>query len=76
MGIVSGISVFYFGYYDDGQHISSERHSMSLVGYPEALCSKAWAQMNLMANFNEDVSTALGHYVLTDRSPFAQSSGC
>lgn len=53
----------------------SERQPKSLAGYPEALCTEARAQMNLMADFNEDISTALGHYGPTDRSPFAHSSG-
>lgn len=53
----------------------SNRHPKSLVIYPEALCTKAWTQMNLMANFNEDIFTALGHGGFSDRSSFAHSSG-
>ena len=45
--------MFYFWLcYDDGQNMSiPERHphSKSLVLYPEALCTQAWTQMNLMA---------------------------
>lgn len=69
-GTVWGISMFYFwGCYDDGQNMSiSERHpnSKSLVLYPEALCTQAWTQMNLMAVFNEDIFTAFGHDGFTD----------
>lgn len=45
-----------------------DRHpnSKSLVLYPEALCTQAWTQMNLMAVFNEDIFTAVGHDGFTD----------
>lgn len=71
--------MFYFWLcYDDGQNMSiPERHphSKSLVLYPEALCTQAWTQMNLMAVFNEDIFTAVGHDGFTDGSHFAHSSG-
>lgn len=41
-------------------------NSKSLVLYPEALCTQAWIQMNLMAVFNEDIFTAVGHDGFTD----------
>lgn len=46
----------------------SERHpnTKSLALHPEALCTQAWTQMNLMAVFNEDIFTAVGHDGFTD----------
>jgi hypothetical protein len=41
-------------------------NSMSLVCYPEALCIQAWAQMNLIPVFNEDIFTAVGYERFTD----------
>ena len=61
--------VYFGGCYDDGQNVSIfERHpnSKSLVLYPEALCTQAWIHMNLMASFNEDIFTAVGHDGFTD----------
>ena len=39
---------------------------MSLALCPEALCIEACTQMNLMAVFNEDIFTAVGHDGFTD----------
>lgn len=61
--------VYIWSCYDDGQNMSIfDRHpnSMSLVFCPEALCTQAWIQMNLMAVFNEDIFTAVGHDSFTD----------
>ncbi len=38
----------------------------AFIIYPEALCTQAWTQMNLMAIFNEDIFTAVGHDGFTD----------
>lgn len=61
--------VYFWRCYDDGQNTSifdRQPNSKSLVLYPEALCTQAWIQMNLMAVFNEDIFTAVGHDGFTD----------
>lgn len=61
--------IYFWWRCDDGQNMPIfERHpnSKSLVLYPEALCTQAWTQMNLMAVFNEDIFTAVGHDGFTD----------
>lgn len=61
--------VYFWWCCDDGQNMSvfdRQPNSKSLVLYPEALCTQAWTQMNLMAVFNEDIFTAAGHDGFTD----------
>lgn len=68
-GSLRDFRVYFHRRYDDGQNISifdRQPNFKSLVLYPEALCTQAWTQMNLMAVFNEDIFTAVGHDGFTD----------